>query len=72
MKFYRVRHYVEGGSSGGFSWCTTKRDALKAAAEHHKMCPAEQPSEIEEIDIRPTKNGLLSALNQYADHPDNG
>ena len=27
---------------------------------------------MEEINVTPTKTGILAALNRYGDHPDNG
>ena len=78
MKFYRVRFSCGGGNSGGFSWHTTMRKAEAAANEAVKNDPEEyalkrsgRPA-IDLIEIAPTKEGILKALNSFADHPDNG
>ena len=68
MKFYRVRHYVEDGSSGGHTWTTSKDEAQRAVREHAKLNPGGEASEIEPVDITPTKAGILAALNHYAAH----
>jgi hypothetical protein len=74
MRFYRNHYHCEGGASGGFTWFTTKAEAIRDAREHDdgedegdKTDPIAEP-----IDIAPTKAGILHALNRYADHPDNG
>ena len=49
MKFYRVKHYVEGGSSGGYTWTTSKDEAERAVREHAKLNPGKQANEIEPV-----------------------
>jgi hypothetical protein len=36
MKFYRVSYSQEGGNSAGYSWHTSKRDALAAAKKDYE------------------------------------
>lgn len=76
MKFYRVCYRAEGGNSGGYSWHTSKRAAEKASRDAARNDPEEYeldgPPEYDEVEIKPTKAGILSALNFYADHPSNG
>ena len=80
MKFYRVRHRTEGGNSGGYSWHTNKAKALRHVAETNREEPDESNySELDElgaalggIDIKPTKSGILAALNYWAAYPNNG
>ena len=80
MRFYRVRHHTEGGNSAGFSWHTSKVEAQRQVAEINREEADElNYSELDEvgaalggIDIKPTKSGILSALNYWAAYPDNG
>ena len=71
MRFYR-NSYVTAGEHNGFSWHTSKRDADQTAAEFHARNPLEDKPETIEVDIEPTKAGILQALRQYASHNDNG
>lgn len=77
MKFYRV-HFWEGEMfSHGYQFFTRRADAEKASRawikEVNETGRDWNPSgDIDEIDIEPTKAGLLDALNQYASHNDNG
>ena len=82
VKFYRVGYSREGGNSGGYAWFTSRAEAVKAA----KADQAQEPDEydygthgkipitqmIDEIEVKPTKTGILRLLNDYASHPDNG
>lgn len=79
MKFYRADLRGESGTSFGFEWFTSKRDAVSKAKEWLTTPPLNggllddtATAEIEEFEIAPTKAGILSALNRYAAHPDNG
>lgn len=75
MIFYRVHYLTEGGNSAGFSWHTSRRAAQSQANEAVENDPIEyedSPPSIEKIEIKNTKNGILNALNHYADHADNG
>lgn len=84
MRFYRLHCRCEGGISGGVEWFTSRRQAERSRREHianAKLAELDQdflgagenePDEIEELDITPTKSGILLALKRYASHPDNG
>jgi hypothetical protein len=72
MKFYRVRSYVNGGNSGPSRWFTARKDAEAAKREDDAADPHEEPGEIDEILITPSKAGILAALRMHASHPDNG
>lgn len=65
MKFYCVPIRNEDQNSGGYNWFTNKREA---EAEHK----AHGLYDIQVVDIKPTKAGILRALNIHASHPDNG
>lgn len=72
MKLYRNHYSVEGGSSGGFSWHTTIRDA-KASAVTVEKANKEKPHTVAElIELKPGKEAMVRFLNNYAGHPDNG
>lgn len=78
MKYYRVSYSVFGGNSGGYSWHTSRAAAIMAAKRDFNVDPAEYDNEfkpdnrIEVVTVTPTKAGILSALNRYAAHADNG
>lgn len=72
MRFYRVRYTVEGGVSGGYTWHTSKRGAEKAVRAFTDRSDVEDGAEVSEVEIEPTKRGILAALKQYASHADNG
>ena len=67
MKFYRV-HFVNHAEMGsqGYEFFTSKRAAEKKAREYGPT------AEVEEIQVTPTRAGILDALNRYGSHPDNG
>lgn len=76
MKFWMVSYHQEGGSDGGKSWHTNKREAERAAAEAVKNHPeeydGEAPPSVRPVFIAPGRKGMLSFLRGYASHPDNG
>lgn len=75
MRFYRCDYRDRGSGSHGFSFHTSRRDAeATAAKKRSKDDDAESISdvEIETVDIEPTKQGILHALNAYGKHADNG
>lgn len=71
MKFYRVHLHYDAGSSAGFKFFGNKREAEKFARDEKKKDPDES-FPVDRINVKPTKAGILAALNRYADHPDNG
>lgn len=74
MKFYRLHQTYDHGSSVGYVFFMTMASAEKAQREWLKENAGEDPeaNEIDTIEVKPTRAGILAALNQYADHPDNG
>lgn len=75
MRFYRVHDYSPFEGSGGFEFFTSKAEALKRALELYdpeRHGDDKSTIDIEVVDVTPTKNGILSALNVWASHPDNG
>lgn len=68
MKLYR-NHVARGGDeSCGYEFFTSKAEAVRAARGYADKAI----SVAEPIEITPTKAGIISALNKYAGHPDNG
>jgi hypothetical protein len=84
MRFYRVHYLVDNGSSGGYEFFTSAREAQQAKRKHdkalrewnaeHDIGPEHDidKAEIEEIKVKPDKYGILRTLNIYASHPNNG
>lgn len=74
MKFYRLHMTYDNGSSAGYEYFTSKGAADKRKREHLSLNPGEnkQSNEIDVIEVKPTKAGILDALNRFGDHPDNG
>jgi hypothetical protein len=76
MKFYRVDLYTDEEGSEGYAWFTSKREATAKKAEYSRDARQQErnPSKttIEEINVTPTRTGILEILNSYASHPDNG
>lgn len=74
MTFYRVTFYNTFDGTAGYSWHTSKASASKSSAEWIASCDgdATASAEIEAVEITPTKQGILDALNTYAKHADNG
>lgn len=70
MIFYRNHHESDGGS-GGYTWFTCSRAAMKDAKAnkrkgfaYHLIC--------ERIELPEKKKALCAFLNNYAGHADNG
>jgi hypothetical protein len=61
-------------SSLGFSWHRSRRDAAAAGRTFRDDNKTEEEVEavIQPIDIEPSRQGILDALNTYATHNDNG
>lgn len=76
MKFYVLHKFVEIGCSGGFEWFTSKRAAEAAKREHIACMVGDdisiEATSIEMVDIKPTRAGILEALNIHASHERNG
>lgn len=68
MKIY-VNSYrrKDGGEHAGYRYFGGKREALVEAREHDHL-----ETKTDSFDIPRTKKGIISALNQYGGHPDNG
>ena len=72
MKFYRL-HETNGDGSHGFEWFTVRRKAEAAKRYWDKGAVGTYDcAELELVEVRPTKAGILQALKVYADHADNG
>lgn len=74
MRFYRVHFRFDGGSSDGYQFFTSKRESERSRSEaiRNAGCVEDEPDEVEEIEVTPTKAGILEALNRLASHADNG
>jgi hypothetical protein len=72
---YRVDYRINM-ESRGFSFHSSERDAWrsidKAVQNKTADLVEEGGSDVEAIQIVPTKAGILKALERYAKHPDNG
>ena len=71
MKFYRVSLFGDTQVSFGFEFFSTKREALRKVREE-KTEDGIDDAVMDEINVTPTKAGILTALKRYASHPDNG
>lgn len=71
MKFYRLHRTRDNGSSIGYDWFTSKAAADKEAKEYKGIYP-DEAADVTRHEIKPTKKGILAALNKFAGHPDNG
>ena len=76
MKFYRLHLSAGSDGSAGYEFFTSMSKAQKAMRAHIKDNELDEDDaanvEVEEIEIKPNKRGILAALNRYATHPDNG
>jgi hypothetical protein len=69
MKIYRVTlDRKNGDGSGGFQYCRTKREAKSFSDSVSK----DNECRIDVIEVKVNAVGILSALNSYGGHPDNG
>ena len=79
MKVYRIAISIENGSSGGFEFFSSKREAerwrraqnkeIKKDPEAHRYAELGDP---ECLEIGARKHEILRFLRAYAGHPDNG
>jgi hypothetical protein len=75
MKLYRVAYFNNDGSSHGFGYFSNKRDAEAAGDGYGDMLADRGDSAaytVSQIEVASTKAGILSALNAYGAHADNG
>ena len=74
MKFYKLHLRADAGVSFGFNYFTSRHEAERTARDW--MAESKEPGDCDanvvEIEVTPTKLGILAALNQHARHPDNG
>jgi len=87
MRFYRNHYHTDGGSSGGYVWFTTKREAVIDAKEKApdysggdaefysggdaELNKTDPVAEVFDLDMR-NKKTICAVLNSVAEHPDNG
>jgi hypothetical protein len=74
FKYYRVS-CANGDGHQGYTYCASKREAEAAAKNflaNQEKVNVHNNVEIKEIEIEPTKRGILNALLVHAGHPDNG
>lgn len=78
MNFYQFHHWHPTESSQGFDWFTNKKEAQKALNKFKKQLKEEGfedewiDLEIRKVSIKPKMKSILTALECYASHPDNG
>jgi hypothetical protein len=75
VKFYRVHNYSPTEGSSGYSFHTTFAEAQKVARAIERGNPDRyEPGscEIDPIILTPTKTGILAALREVGEHPNNG
>ena len=75
MKFYRLSKWETSEGSQGYEFFTSKHAAQRARLAWCKE--NEEPVDdningLDILEIAPTKQGILAALNRWASHPDNG
>lgn len=71
MRFYRVHLYDGADGSAGYKFFTVQADAKREARQWDRDRDNDA-TEVEALEIEPTKAGILDALNFYAGHPNNG
>lgn len=75
MKIYKVSLYSHQEYSVGFSFYSSKLKADNEVKRYKKVAGDdfnERLSSVELIEVVPTRQGIIDALNQYASHNDNG
>jgi len=78
MKLYQVHYHYDFGSSAGFSWHGSRREAeafaRRAIEEDKEEYDGQRPADlVSEWTLRAaTKLAILDFLNRHAKHPDNG
>jgi hypothetical protein len=71
MRFYRVHLMEDSGVSAGFEWFISENKARKRAKSWEGV-KSTMSATVESVDIELTEDGVLTALNKYASHNDNG
>ena len=71
MKFYRLHRRDNYAESVGYLWYTRRSDAEQERKSWLRTEGKYAEAKVETVDIEPTKRGILRALRQYADHPNN-
>ena len=74
MILYRNHPGRDGGESEGYRWFATRREALDDAKRNPEDYDWDLGTVAERIDLGDvrSKEGLVSALNEWASYPDNG
>jgi hypothetical protein len=74
MKIFKNTYQSHQESSQGFSFHASRMLAIAAMNKFKKNSGGDfnPDSSTEQIDVTPTKKGIISALNEHAGHNDNG
>jgi hypothetical protein len=78
MKVYRLSKWEAADGHRGFQYFSNRRDAVRALRdwvdqhEGKERAEIRAGSDIDKLDVKLTKQGIVQALNYYASHPDNG
>lgn len=70
MKIYRVSYHDKYGEHKGFSYHGSKIDAMKSIKDIEDTGEIEGDYNV--LDFPRSKKQLISSLNRYCSHPDNG
>jgi hypothetical protein len=69
MRIYRVSfRRVDGDEHTGYGYYSSKRDADAGVRDASPHCKCT----LEIIEVKPSKAGIISALELYGSHADNG
>jgi len=71
MRFYKLHLKSHTNGSVGYEFFANREAADKRWREWGKEAD-HYFADIDTIDVTPTKAGILSALNDFAGHPNNG
>ena len=73
FKYYKVST-TDGNGHQGYTYTTSKAEAERAKQTFFDMSEGDSfaDADIFEIEVEPTKRGILNALLVHAGHPDNG
>ena len=71
MRFYRVHYWTTEDGSAGFEFFASKAEAEKAIREWDRKNSAKAEM-MDPVDVEPTQDDILAALNFCASHADNG